>query len=175
MSNRFKAVGLFCRALWGESSLPCRPILQFFSENFNFFLLFSECFQFPRSQFPVGCGDFLFFPAVFILFSSFPFYTYYKEDFHYEHHYRHRPRLLCYQNSPLLVPGRATSYGEHEPYTRQGLLEFGGCFFVCGSGRQPIQRDKTVNDNYYLLTLAAIAKEIRQRGLPPECLSLIHI
>mgnify|MGYP000520803004 CR=1 FL=1 len=32
-----------------------------------------------------------------------------------------------------------------------------------------IQRDKTVNDNYYLLTLAAIAKEIRQRGLPPEC------
>ena len=35
-----------------------------------------------------------------------------------------------------------------------------GAFFVCGSGRQPIQRDKTVNDNYYLLTLAAIAKEI---------------
>ena len=41
--------------------------------------------------------------------------------------------------------------------------------FCFGSGRQPIQRDKTVNDNYYLLTLAAIAKEIRQRGLPPEC------
>ena len=66
-------------------------------------------------------------------------------------------------------PAGLTSYGEHEPYTRQRLLEFGGCFFVCGSGRQPIQRDKTVNDNYYLLTLAAIAKEIRQRGLPPEC------
>ena len=66
-------------------------------------------------------------------------------------------------------PAGLTSYGEHEPYTRQGLLEFGGCFFVCGTGRQPIQRDKTVNDNYYLLTLAAIAMEIRQRGLPPEC------
>ena len=66
-------------------------------------------------------------------------------------------------------PAGLTSYGEHEPYTRQGLLEFGGCFFVCGSGRQPIQRDKTVNDNYYLLTLAAIAKEIQQRGLPSEC------
>ena len=66
-------------------------------------------------------------------------------------------------------PAGLTSYGEHEPYTRQGLLEFGGCFFVCGSGWQPIQRDKTVNDNYYLLTLAAIAKEIQQRGLPPEC------
>ena len=66
-------------------------------------------------------------------------------------------------------PAGLTSYGEHEPYTRQGLLEFGGCSFVCGTGRQPIQRDKTANDNYYLLTLAAIAKEIRQRGLPPEC------
>ena len=66
-------------------------------------------------------------------------------------------------------PAGLTSYGEHEPYTRQGLLEFGGCFFVCGTGRQPIQRDKTANDNYCLLTLAAIAKEIRQRGLPPEC------
>ena len=29
-------------------------------------------------------------------------------------------------------PAGLTSYGEHEPYTRQGLLEFGGCFFVCG-------------------------------------------
>ena len=66
-------------------------------------------------------------------------------------------------------PAGLTSYGEHEPYTHQGLLEFGGCFFVCGTGRQPIQRDKTANDNYYLLTLAAIAKEIKQRGLPPEC------
>ena len=36
-------------------------------------------------------------------------------------------------------PAGLTSYGEHEPYTRQGLLEFGGCFFVCGSGRQPMR------------------------------------
>ena len=51
-------------------------------------------FSIPRSQFPVGCGDFLIFPTVFSLFSGFPFYTYYnKEDFHYEHHYRHRPWL----------------------------------------------------------------------------------
>ena len=62
----------------------------------------------PWSVFSADCGDFLLFLTVFSLFSGFPFYTYYnKEDFHYEHHYRHRPRLLCYQNSPLLVPGRA--------------------------------------------------------------------
>ena len=42
-------------------------------------------------------------------------------------------------------------------------------FFVCGTGRQPIQRDKTINDNYYLLTMAALAQEIRSRGAPTEC------
>ena len=47
----------------------------------------------------------------------------------------------------------------HEPYTLQNTLEFGGKFYVCGTGRQPILRNKMENDNYYLLTLAAIAKE----------------
>ena len=56
-----------------------------------------------------------------------------------------------------------------EPYTLQNTLEFEGKFYVCGTGRQPILRDKTENDNYYLLTLAAIAKEIRQRGAKAEC------
>ena len=32
-------------------------------------------------------------------------------------------------------PAGLTSYGEHEPYTRQGLLEFGGAFlFVAPEG-----------------------------------------
>ena len=57
----------------------------------------------------------------------------------------------------------------HEPYTLQNTLEYGGKFFVCGTGRQPILRNKMENDNYYLLTLAAIAKEIRQRGGAAEC------
>ena len=56
-----------------------------------------------------------------------------------------------------------------EPYTLQNTLEFEGKFYVCGTGRHPILRDKTGNDNYYLLTLAAIAKEIRQRGAKTEC------
>lgn len=66
-------------------------------------------------------------------------------------------------------PAGITPFGDREPYTRQNVLTFGGYFFVCASGRQPIQRDKTVNDNYYLLTLAAIAKEIEARGAPREC------
>lgn len=57
----------------------------------------------------------------------------------------------------------------HEPYTLQSTLEYGGKFYVCGTGRQPILRNKTENDNYYLLTLAAIAREIKQRGENTEC------
>jgi len=66
-------------------------------------------------------------------------------------------------------PAGITAYGEQEPYTRQGLLKYSGKFYVCGTGRQPIQRDKTETDNYYLLTLAAMAQELRARGAPSEC------
>lgn len=65
-------------------------------------------------------------------------------------------------------PAGITAYS-HEPYTLQNTVEYDGRFYVCGTGRQPILRDKTENDNYFLLTLAAIAKEIKHRGEKPEC------
>lgn len=68
---------------------------------------------------------------------------------------------------------------EYEPYTLSNVLEYGGKFYVVGSGRQPLQKDKTQAEDYYLLTLAAIAKSwnIAMRGLwqmsiwPPACRS----
>ena len=65
-------------------------------------------------------------------------------------------------------PAGITAYS-HEPYTLQNTLEYEGRYYVCGTGRQPILRDKTENDNYFLLTLAAIAKEIKHRGEKTEC------
>ena len=68
---------------------------------------------------------------------------------------------------------------EYEPYTMQNVLQYQGEYYVCGTGRQTLVKDKTANDNYYLLTLAALAQEIRKRkgertakvvlaaGLPP--------
>lgn len=53
---------------------------------------------------------------------------------------------------------------EHEPYTLSNVLEYGGKFYVAGSGRQPLQKDKTQTEDYYLLTLAAIAKELAYRN-----------
>lgn len=52
---------------------------------------------------------------------------------------------------------------EYEPYTMQNVLQYQGEYYVCGTGRQTLVRDKTANDNYYLLTLAALAQEIRKR------------
>lgn len=53
---------------------------------------------------------------------------------------------------------------EHEPYTNRDVLEYDGRFYVVGSGRQPLQKDKTRNEDYFLLTLAAAAKELAFRG-----------
>ena len=62
---------------------------------------------------------------------------------------------------------------EHEPYTQKDVLEYGGRFYVVGSGRQPLQKDKTVTEDYYLLTLAAIAKELAHRGAEPT--AAVHL
>lgn len=53
---------------------------------------------------------------------------------------------------------------EHEPYTLNDVLEYGDKYYVVGSGRQPIQKNKTQTEDYYLLTLAAIAKELAYRN-----------
>ena len=62
---------------------------------------------------------------------------------------------------------------EHEPYTSKDVLEYGGKYYVVGTGRQPIQKDKTATEDYYLLTLAAIAKELEHRGA--ERTASIHL
>ena len=66
---------------------------------------------------------------------------------------------------------------EHEPYTQKDVLEYEGRYYVVGSGRQPLQKDKTQTMDYYLLTLAAIAKELEYRNAERTAtvLSLIHI
>ena len=62
---------------------------------------------------------------------------------------------------------------EHEPYTSKNVLEYGGKYYVVGSGRQPLQKDKTLTEDYYLLTLAAIAKELAHRGAEPT--AAVHL
>ena len=55
----------------------------------------------------------------------------------------------------------------HEPYSMENVLEYEGRYFVVGSGRQPLQKDKTQTEDYYLLTMAAIAQELAYRQAGP--------
>lgn len=61
-------------------------------------------------------------------------------------------------------PSGAAAY-VHEPYTKSNVLEYAGKYYVCGTGRQPLLRDKTETERYYLLTLAALAKELQYRRI----------
>lgn len=62
---------------------------------------------------------------------------------------------------------------EYEPYTKKDVLEYNGRYYVCGTGRQPYLKDKTSTGRYYLLTLAAIARELSDRGIPSP--AKVHI
>ena len=59
---------------------------------------------------------------------------------------------------------------EKEPYTTKDVIKYDGKYYVCGSGRQTLVRDKTQDDSYYILTLCILAKELR---IPNHCLALI--
>lgn len=56
---------------------------------------------------------------------------------------------------------------DYAPYVSKDVLQYGGKYYVVGSGRQPIQKDKTRTGDYYLLTLAAVARELSARNADP--------
>lgn len=51
-----------------------------------------------------------------------------------------------------------------EPAFFDNILEYNGKYYEIGCKRVVVKENKTENDNYYLLTLAAIAKELKKRG-----------
>lgn len=61
------------------------------------------------------------------------------------------------------MEGRVFTELQTMPATKDNLLEFRGRKYVIGQGRMGKQETKTENENYYLLTLAAIAMELRER------------
>lgn len=53
---------------------------------------------------------------------------------------------------------------DYTPLTNHGLLEYKGQKYIIGQGRLGKQATKTENDNYFLLTLVGIAKELQCQG-----------
>lgn len=52
-----------------------------------------------------------------------------------------------------------------EPALFDGVLEYKGKYYKVGSSRQEVRDTKTEDESFYLLTLAAVAKELKRRGL----------
>ena len=51
-----------------------------------------------------------------------------------------------------------------EPAFYEDVLEYNGKFYKVGTARETVMENKVENEDYYLLTLAAVAKELRVRG-----------
>lgn len=52
-----------------------------------------------------------------------------------------------------------------EPAFFDDVIVFNGKFYKVGTSRDVVMDNKTINDDYYILTLAAIAKELKLKGL----------
>jgi len=69
----------------------------------------------------------------------------------------------CIKSANCVFTTGVTEY-DKEPYTTENVIRYEDKYYVCGSGRQALIRDKTQNDNYYILTLCALAKELKYRN-----------
>lgn len=52
-----------------------------------------------------------------------------------------------------------------EPAFFDNIVEWNGAYYKVGSKRLEVRDTKVENDNFYLLTLAAVAKELKRRGM----------
>lgn len=52
-----------------------------------------------------------------------------------------------------------------EPAFYNNIVEFNGSYYKVGGKRLEVKDLKVENDNFYILTLAAVAKELNRRGM----------
>ena len=52
-----------------------------------------------------------------------------------------------------------------EPLFTKDMLEYGGRYYLIGEGHKEFLPDKIKDEDYYLLTLVAIAEELKDKGL----------
>lgn len=61
-------------------------------------------------------------------------------------------------------PTGITAY-EHEPLFTADMLVYGGRYYLIGEGHKEFAPDKIKDEDYYVLTLAAIVKELKAENL----------
>ncbi len=55
----------------------------------------------------------------------------------------------------------------------EDMLEYGGRHFALSGVRKPVRDDKTANEDFFLLTLFAIGKELTQHKVPPGSYNIV--
>jgi len=60
--------------------------------------------------------------------------------------------------------GAAVAKFEHQPPLLQRTVKYNGLYYTVGSIPEGLAGNKTLDDNYFILTLAAIAEEMKARG-----------
>ena len=63
-----------------------------------------------------------------------------------------------------VTPTGVTAY-ETEPIFSGNILEYGGIYYRIGEGHKEFIADKAVDEDYYLLTLMAVARELNVYGI----------
>ncbi len=61
-------------------------------------------------------------------------------------------------------PTGITAY-DHEPLFTADMLVYGGRYYLIGEGHKEFAPDKIKDEDYYVLTLAAVAKELKAENL----------
>lgn len=56
------------------------------------------------------------------------------------------------------------AFGEDQPPITNEVIKYNGCYYGIGTEHKKAIADKTADDETYILTLIAIAKELKQRG-----------
>lgn len=69
---------------------------------------------------------------------------------------QHKTRHTCFTTGIALVDGK--------PIVYDNILDYNGKCYRIGGDRIKVQDDKVCNENFYMLTLASIARELIARG-----------
>ena len=54
---------------------------------------------------------------------------------------------------------------EDKPYFTDYLLVYNGCYYIIGSGHKEFTEQKIMDEDYYVLTLAAVARELKTQKI----------
>ena len=63
---------------------------------------------------------------------------------------------------------------DSEPVLSKEYIEYDGAYYIIGEGHKGFVADKQEDDDTYILTLAAIAKELEARGLTEASTTLLN-